>query len=51
MLYDPFFMEGVAMHPELIQADHLHPNAEGVKHEVARLLPLVEQLLGKAHPA
>ena len=51
VLYDPFFMEGVAMHPELIQADHLHPNAEGVKQEVARLLPLVEQLLGKAHPA
>lgn len=51
VLYDPFFLEGVAMHPELIQADQLHPNAEGVKREVARLLPLVEQLLAKAHPA
>jgi acyl-CoA thioesterase-1 len=51
MIYDPFFMEGVAMHPELIQADGLHPNAEGVKVEVARLLPLVEQLLSEIHPA
>jgi acyl-CoA thioesterase-1 len=51
LLYDPFFMEGVAMHSELIQADGLHPNAEGVRREVARLLPLVEQLLAEAHPA
>ncbi len=51
LLYDPFFMEGVAMHPDLIQADGLHPNAEGVKREVARLLPLVEQLLAEIHPA
>ena len=51
VLYDPFFMDGVALHPELIQADHLHPNAEGVKREVARLLPLVEQLLAASHPA
>ena len=51
VLYDPFFLEGVAMHPELFQADNLHPNAEGVKREVARILPLVEQLLAEAHPA
>jgi acyl-CoA thioesterase-1 len=51
VLYDPFFMDGVALHPELIQADGMHPNAEGVKREVARLLPLVEQLLAKIHPA
>ena len=51
VLYNPFFMEGVAMHPDLIQADGMHPNAEGVKREVARLLPLVEQLLAETHPA
>lgn len=51
VLYDPFFLEGVAMHPELIQVDQLHPNAEGVKREVARLLPLVKQLLADTHPA
>ena len=51
VLYDPFFIEGVAMHPDLFQADGLHPNAEGVKVEVARLLPLVKQLLAEIHPA
>jgi acyl-CoA thioesterase-1 len=51
VLYDPFFLEGVAMHPALIQADNMHPNAEGVKREVARILPLVEQLLAEIHPA
>ena len=51
VLYDPFLLDGVALHPDLIQADHLHPNAAGVKREVARLLPLVEQLLSETHPA
>jgi acyl-CoA thioesterase I len=51
LLYDPFFLEGVAEVPGLIQADGLHPNAEGVRREVARLLPLVEKLLQEAHPA
>jgi acyl-CoA thioesterase-1 len=51
LLYDPFFLDGIAMHPDLIQADGLHPNAAGVKREVARLLPMVEQLLAEIHPA
>jgi len=50
LLYDPFFLQDVAMQPGLIQADNLHPNAEGVKREVARLLPMVEQLLAEIHP-
>ncbi len=50
VLYDPFFLDGVAMQPDLLQADHMHPNAEGVKREVARILPLVEQLLAGLHP-
>jgi acyl-CoA thioesterase-1 len=45
VLYDPFFLEGVAEVPSLVQADGLHPNAEGVRREVARLLPLVDKLL------
>jgi acyl-CoA thioesterase I len=48
VLYDPFFLEGVAAVPSLTQADGLHPNAEGVRREVARLLPLVDRLLGEA---
>jgi len=47
VLYDPFFLAGVAEVPSLVQADGLHPNAEGVQHEVTRLLPLVDRLLGE----
>ena len=45
VLYDPFFLEGVATDEALNQADRLHPNAEGVRRIVARILPLVETLL------
>jgi acyl-CoA thioesterase-1 len=45
ILFDPFFLEGVAGDPSLNQADRIHPTPEGVKREVARLLPLVEKLL------
>ncbi len=47
ILFDPFFLAGVAADPALNQADHIHPNAEGVKRVVARLLPMVERLLGE----
>ena len=42
---DPFFLEGVALRPELNQADGLHPNARGVAVVVRRLLPQVLELL------
>lgn len=45
VLYDPFFLEGVALDPSLLQSDRIHPNAEGVNRIVARLLPLVRRLL------
>ncbi len=45
VLYDQFFLQGVAAVPTLNQADGLHPDAEGVKREVARIEPLVERLL------
>lgn len=47
VLYDPFFLQEVATVPALNQADGMHPNAEGVKRIVARLLPLVERLLAE----
>jgi acyl-CoA thioesterase-1 len=47
VLYDPFFLDGVALQPGLIQADGLHPNAAGVARIVNRLLPLVLRLLGE----
>jgi acyl-CoA thioesterase-1 len=42
---DPFFLEGVALRPELNQTDGLHPNARGVAVIVRRLLPQVQELL------
>jgi acyl-CoA thioesterase-1 len=47
ILYDPFILQNIAGDPSLNQADHLHPNPEGVRHEVAQLLPLVEKLLAE----
>ncbi len=43
----PFFLDGVAADPKLNQQDGLHPNPEGVKIIVERILPSVEALLGK----
>ena len=45
LVYDPFFLQGVAGDPALNQADHIHPNPLGVKRVVARIKPAVEQLL------
>jgi len=45
VLFDAFFLDGVAEDPALNQADGMHPNPEGVRHIVTRLLPLVEKLL------
>ena len=47
LLY-PFFLDGVAADPRLNQPDGMHPTAAGVDVIVARMLPSVEQLLGKA---
>ncbi len=43
----PFILEGVALNPKLNQADGMHPNPEGVKVIVARILPLVRKLVGR----
>jgi acyl-CoA thioesterase-1 len=47
LMFDPFFLQGVAANPALNQADHIHPNAEGVKRVVARIKPAVEALLAR----
>lgn len=41
----PFFLDGVAMQPDLNQADGIHPNAAGVARVVERMLPSVERLI------
>jgi len=48
VIYDPFFLQGVAGDSALNQPDGIHPNPEGVRRIVARLLPLVEALLARA---
>lgn len=40
----PFFLEGVAMNPDLNQADGLHPNEKGVGVLVDRIAPVVAKL-------
>jgi acyl-CoA thioesterase-1 len=43
-----FFLEGVAMKPELNQPDGLHPNEQGVAALVDRIAPIVARLVGGA---
>jgi acyl-CoA thioesterase I len=43
----PFFLDGVAADPKLLQPDGLHPNAAGVDVIVARILPSVEGLIAE----
>ena len=42
----PFFLDGVAMQPQLNQPDGLHPNARGVAVIVERIAPTVARLIG-----
>lgn len=45
VVFDPFFLEGVAADAALNQGDGMHPNAAGVDAIVARILPKVEELM------
>ena len=44
----PFFLEGVAMKPELNQPDGIHPNERGVAVLVDRIAPVVARLVAGA---
>ncbi len=48
VIFDPFFLAGIAGDPALNQPDGIHPTAEGVRRIVARLLPSVEALITRA---
>lgn len=41
----PFFLDGVAADPALLQQDGMHPNSAGIDAIVAGILPLVEATL------
>jgi acyl-CoA thioesterase I len=47
VLFYPFILDGVALNPELNQADGMHPNPAGVKVIVARILPFVKKLVAR----
>lgn len=47
VLFDPFFLDGVAAEPSLNLADGMHPNARGVDAIVSRILPKVEELVAQ----
>lgn len=46
-VFYPFFLDGVAFHPELTLPDGLHPNAEGVAVIVRSILPKVRELIAR----
>ena len=48
VLFDRFFLEGVALDRTLLQPDGLHPNPKGVEVIVKRIAPLVVQLAQQA---
>ncbi len=48
VIYEPFFLAGVARVPGLVQADGLHPNPAGVRRVVAEILPYVQRLIARA---
>jgi acyl-CoA thioesterase I len=41
----PFFLDGVAADPKLVQEDGLHPSAKGIDIMVERILPMLEKLI------
>ena len=45
VLFYPFFLEGVALDPGLVQPDGLHPNPKGVEAVVKSIAPLAVRLV------
>ncbi len=43
----PFLLDGIALSPELMQADGIHPNEQGQGKLVANVWPALQPLLGK----
>lgn len=47
VLFDPFFLDGVAADSALNLSDGMHPNAKGVEAIVRRIVPKVEELIAQ----
>ena len=50
VIFYPFFLDGVALNPDLNQPDGLHPNQKGVAIMVEKLWPYIEQLVKTHQP-
>jgi acyl-CoA thioesterase I len=48
LIFYPFFLEGVVLDAKLNQSDGMHPTGKGVAVIVKRILPSVEELIGRA---
>jgi acyl-CoA thioesterase I len=48
LVFYPFFLEGVVLNAKLNQDDGMHPTGKGVAEIVKRMLPSVEELIGRA---
>jgi acyl-CoA thioesterase-1 len=47
VVFYPFFLDGVALDPELNQDDGIHPNIDGVAVIVEKIMPAVKALLAQ----
>jgi acyl-CoA thioesterase-1 len=50
VLFYPFMLEGIAEDPRYTLPDRMHPNSDGVRVIVAKILPLVQKLLTEVKP-
>ena len=48
VLFYPFFLDGVVLNTNLLQADGLHPNPKGVEVIVKNITPMVVRLVQQA---
>jgi acyl-CoA thioesterase-1 len=47
VVFYPFFLDGVAGNPSLVQSDGIHPTAQGVAIIVQRILPALRQTIDR----
>ena len=48
ILFYPFFLDGVALRPDMNLPDGMHPNDAGIRHIATKMLPLVKVLVTRA---
>jgi len=48
ILFYPFFLDGVALRPDMNLPDGMHPNEAGIRHIATKMLPLTKILVTRA---